>query len=167
MTHAKMTRDSFHVQRADADGIPGGNEPVPLPVVEHQGKLCVQHLEHVQAMLPVEGQEDLAIRPAVEHIALLLQGFLQGAEPVQLPVAHHRDPAQDEGLHPCLLQAHNGQPVEEQVPRGGLQGPGHIRSPGFGLLKAQLQLLQENVLTRVPHNGTHKKAPPNVLRSAS
>ena len=60
-------------QRADADGVPGGDEGVRLVVVDDHGELGVQFREHVQAILPVQGQDDLAVAAALEFVALLRQ----------------------------------------------------------------------------------------------
>ncbi len=60
-------------QRADADGVPGGDEGVRLVVVDDHGELGVQLREHVQAILPVQGQDDLAVAAALEFVALLRQ----------------------------------------------------------------------------------------------
>ena len=60
-------------QGADADGVPGGDEGVRLVVVDDHGELGVQLGEHVQAILPVQGQDDLAVAAALEFVALLRQ----------------------------------------------------------------------------------------------
>lgn len=39
----------------DANGVPGGNVFVRLPIVEDQGELRVQPGKHVQPVLPVHG----------------------------------------------------------------------------------------------------------------
>ena len=39
-------------------------------VVEDQREFCVQHGEHVRAVFPVHGQQYLAVRTALEGIAL-------------------------------------------------------------------------------------------------
>ena len=41
------------VQRPDADGVPGGNEL--LAVIQDQGKFRVQVLEHLHALLLIQG----------------------------------------------------------------------------------------------------------------
>ena len=46
----------------DANGVPGGNVFVRLPIVEDQGELRVQPGKHVQPVLPVHGQQE-AIKP--------------------------------------------------------------------------------------------------------
>ena len=49
------------VQRADADGVPGGNQLLLCAVIDDQGKLRIQHAEHVGAVLPVQRQQQLAV----------------------------------------------------------------------------------------------------------
>ena len=122
-------------QRADADGVPGGDELAGGAVVEDEGELRVQHGEHVQTMLVVQGQQHLAVAAALERVALLHQLPLQRAEAVDLPVAHHIVPAQLERLHARLRQTHDGQPLEAQVAGGRLDDAGHVGAPGVGTLK--------------------------------
>ena len=48
-------------QRADANGVAGSDEQLFAAVVQNHGKLGVQMLEHVQAVLVVQRQDDLAV----------------------------------------------------------------------------------------------------------
>ena len=56
------------VQGADADGVPGGNEGIPLRVVEDAGKFRVQHGKHIGAVLFIQRQQNLAVGVAVEGV---------------------------------------------------------------------------------------------------
>ena len=87
------------VKRADADGVAGGDKYLPLRVVQDQGKLRVQHPEHIRAVLPVQGQQHLTVGLALERIALLLQLPLQLLKAIDLAVADHIASVQLEGLH--------------------------------------------------------------------
>ena len=115
------------VQRADADGIPGGQEASGASVVEDQGKFRVQHDEHVCAVFLVEGQQDLAVAVAVKDIAFVLQSLFHRAEAVQFPVADHGIPVQGKGLHSLFCKAHDGKALESQKPVPGVHDPCVVR----------------------------------------
>ena len=144
-------------QGTDADGVPGGDEGIRPPVVEDQGEFRVQPGEHLQAVLPVEGQQNLAVAAALKRVAPLLKLPLQRPEAVDFPVAHQIVPAQPEGLHPLRGQAHDGQPVEAEPPCWGFHNAGHIRPPGFRARKEGMKLLPRDVLFLKTHNRTHNK----------
>ena len=154
------------IQRADADGIPGGNELAGFPIVQDQGELCVQHLEHFQTIFFVQGQQNLAVGIALKCV-LFFQPFFQRPETVQLAVADHAASIPFKGLHARLVQAHNGQPVEAQIAAGDLRHPGHIRPPGQGTVKMFLQRLYRDRLAFHTKNRTHKKAPPKFPAASS
>ena len=141
------------VQRPDADGVPGGNEL--LAVIQDQGKFRVQVPEHLHALLLIQGQQDLAVGLALEGIALSDQLFFYGPEAVNFAVAYHRSVPPEEGLHACLRQAHDGQPVEAQkAPRQG-QHPGLVRPPGHGAVKIRPNGFGSEFISKIADNGTH------------
>ena len=144
------------VQGPDADGVPGGDEIVLFGVVDDEGELCVQLGEHVQAVLFVQGQQDLAVAAALELVAFFRQLPLQGAEAVDLAVADHVAAVQRKGLHARLCQAHDGQPVEAQPAGRGLDDPGHVRPPGAGPVKEGQQLFFRVGLSGKSHDRAHK-----------
>ena len=88
------------IQGPYAEGVPGGDELVPLPVVEDQGELRVQLPEHGRALFPVKGQQHLAVAAAVKGVALRFQLLPELLKAVDLPVAHQGVLPQPEGLHP-------------------------------------------------------------------
>ena len=145
------------VERADANRVPGGNEPSRLPIVENAGELGVQHGKHVHSVLPVHGQQDLAIRAALEGIALGRQSCPQPPKAVYLAVADAAATVQREGLHPLGVEAHNGQPVKAQqaLSRGGK--PGVVRPPGLGLPKGRFHTGKVGRRTAVTDDRTHSK----------
>ena len=143
------------VQRADADGIPGGQEASGASVVEDQGKFRVQHGEHVCAVFLVEGQQDLAVAAAVKDIAFVLQSFFHRAEAVQLPVADHGIPMQGEGLHPFPGKAHDGKPLEAQKAVPGVYDPRIVRPTGDGTGQALLKSFSVCAVRTVSHDRTH------------
>ena len=56
-------------QRTDADGVAGGNEPVLAGIVHDQRKLGVHVAEHIQPVLVVQRQQDLAVAVGAELVA--------------------------------------------------------------------------------------------------
>src|SRR5699024_7189852 len=75
------------IEGADADGVARGDVLVRLPVVEHEGKLGVEHGEHLGPVFAVKGEQDLAVAVRREGIAELLETALEGTETVDLAVA--------------------------------------------------------------------------------
>ena len=126
------------VEGPDADGVPGGDELSCLPVIEDTGELRVQHGEHICAMLPVQGQEDLTVRAAAEGVPLFLQRLLPPLKAVDLAVAHGPAPLQPEGLHPLRGQAHDGQAVEAQQALPRLDHTAVVGAPAAGAVESGL-----------------------------
>ena len=144
-------------QGPDADGVSGGDEGISFPVVDNQSELRVQPGEHLQAVLPVERQQNLAVAAALEGVALLLELPLQGPEAVNLAVAHQAVRPQPEGLHALRRQAHDGQPVEAEPAGRGLHDTGHVGSPGNRAVEKGLELLPGNFLLFKSHDRAHKR----------
>ena len=140
------------VQGADADGVPGRQPGAGPAVIEDQGKFRVQQGEHLHAVFPPQGDQDLAVAAALEGPAPLLQGRLHGPE----AVADQGAAVPLEGLHPRLAQSHDAQPVEEQRPAGGLDGPALIRPPALQAGEMPLQLGSADILPCVSHDRAHK-----------
>ena len=91
------------VERADADGVAGGDIAFRVSVVQDQRKFRVQHPEHLHTVLLIQREQDLAIGAALEGVALLLQCLPDPFESVDLTVADHIAVTQLEGLHPLRL----------------------------------------------------------------
>ena len=123
------------VQWADADGVTGGNQLPRCPVIENHGKLCIQHPKHIRAVLPVQGQQQLAIGLTLEGIPLLFQLLFQQTEAIQFPIAHHRIPEGRKRLHSVFIQPHDGEAVETQKAITQIQDAGHVRASGNGSFK--------------------------------
>ena len=133
----------------DADGVPGSDDLAGLGVADKAGKFCVQMAEHLHAVLPVEGQEDLTVAAAAEGVAQILQLFFHLAEAVQLAVAQRPAAVPGKGLHAVVGKTHNGQAVEAQQAEGGLHHPAVVRSPVLGTGQIALKLLFGHVLTQI------------------
>ena len=150
-------------ERTDADGVPGGDEGVGHGIVDDESKLRVQPGKHGKAVLMEHGQKDLAVTVAVEGI-LARQLPANGPEAVELAVAHHIVPVQGERLHAVLGKVHDGQPVEAQVARRRLHNAAHVGPAGAGTGKVGQDLLAGAGLLGKAHDGTHKKAPPDIKK---
>ena len=59
-------------QRPDADGVAGGDEPILAGIVQDQSKLGVHVAEHIQSVLVVQRQQDLAVAVRAELVATAL-----------------------------------------------------------------------------------------------
>ena len=130
------------VQRADADGIPGRDQPAALPVIQDQGKLRVQLCKHAEPVFPVQRQQQLAVGIAREGIALRLQLPALGPPAVELAVADQLVLPAGEGLHAPLVQAHDGEAVKTEQSRARRLDPGGVRPPGSGAVKKRTDLLR-------------------------
>ena len=149
------------IEGADADGVARGDVLVLLPVVEHEGKLGVEHGEHLGPVFAVKGEQDLAVAVRREGIAELLETALEGTETVDLAVADELILAHGKGLHARRVQAHDGQAVEGHVTGRGALDAAHIRPARDGAIKAVEHLFIVDFLGRTAENGTHD-SPPNV-----
>ena len=149
----------------DANGVPGCDEIIPLGIVDDEGELRVQPGKHVQPVLPVHGQQELAVAAAAEGVAPLLQLCALPPPAVELPVAHHLVRPQGEGLHPTLVQPHNGQTAKAQPAGGGFRHPGHVRAPGIGPVQTGQDLFPPPGLLGKSHDHAHRKHLQKCLRS--
>ena len=143
------------VQRADADGVAGGDELLRLAVIEDQSILRVQHSEHVHAIFLVQRQKYLAIGTAAEGIALFQQLGLAFLVAVDLAVADHIAVAQAEGLHPLRRQAHDGQTVKAQQTVAGIHDPAVVGAAGNGLHEAVGKGGDVSAGVTIPNDRTH------------
>ena len=139
------------VQRPDADGVTGRHKAAGLGVEKNQGKLSVQHGEHIHAVLLVEGQQHLAVGFA-DKVMGLAQLRLELVKAVDFPVADHIAAVQLKGLHPFRVQAHDGQPVKAQQAFTGVHNAGVVRPPGFGCLKMLLENVEGDTAATVTHD---------------
>jgi hypothetical protein len=110
------------------------------------------------------GEQDLAVGAAFELVALR-EPAADGAEAVDLAVAHHSVSVQLKGLHPRLGEAHDGQAVEAQIAGFRLDDAGHVGPAGFRAVEKDAQLLRAQVLAGKTHDGTHKISTSGLLPS--
>ena len=129
-----------------------GYKHIPTQSVSEDAKMRTAAM---YALLLIQGQQDLAVGIALEGVALSDQLFFYGPEAVNFAVAYHRSVPPEEGLHACLRQAHDGQPVEAQkAPRQG-QHPGLVRPPGHGAVKIRPNGFGSEFFSKIADNGTH------------
>ncbi|MPM71373.1 hypothetical protein SDC9_118338 [bioreactor metagenome] len=126
-------------QGADADGVPGGNQRVGCAVVDNQGKLRVQPRKHGQPVFMEHGKQNFAVAAALKRIPLR-QLFADGAKAVDFAVAHRLIPLKLKGLHPRLVQAHDGQAVKAEIAGLRLGNAAHVRAPVHGAVKVRFHL---------------------------
>ena len=101
-------------QRADTDGVTRSDQPFFAAVVQNHGELGIQMIEHIQAVLVIQRQDDLAVRIRLKGVAISFQLFFDRAEAIQFAVADNTVVAAEEGLHAFRGQTHNGQTAKAQ-----------------------------------------------------
>ena len=152
--HAAVLRPAVK-QGPDADGVPGGKVSAGFSVIEDQGKLRVQHPEHLRAVLPVKGEQDLAVGLAQKGIPLLFQPGPNFPEAVNFPVADQMIPAQGKGLHALRLEPHDRQAVKAQPSLSCINNAGVVRTAGSGPDEPFLKARQRKPGAAISHDGTH------------
>ena len=142
-------------QRTDADGIAGRDEPFFAAVIKDHGELGVQMPEHIQAILVVKGQNDLAVGVRLEGITVRLQFLLDGAEAVKLAVAHHAVIATEEGLHPFRRQAHDGKAAKADKAELGLGHTLVVGTAGCGAQQILGEFFLGQIMSGIAQNTAH------------
>ena len=112
-------------------------------------------LEHIEAVLVVKGQDDLAVRVRGEGVAFRLQFLFDGTEAVQLAVAGHAVRAPEKGLHALRRQAHDGQPAEAQQAELGLADPLVVRPAGGGTQQILGESFLGQIMPGIAHDAAH------------
>ena len=147
------------VQRPDADGVTGGDIAAGSCVKEDEGKLRIQHGEHIRAVFFVQGQQHLAVGAAGKGIALGGELRLELLKAIDLAVAHQVFAVQLKGLHTLAAQAHDGQAVKAHEAHAGVNDAAVVRPPGFGGVKMLLELFKTEAAAAVTHYRTHNISP--------
>ena len=155
------------VQRPDADGVARGDQNVPLAVVEDQGELGVEPLEHPETVLLVEREQQLAVRAAGEGIALRLQRPALRAPAVELAVADDLVLPAREGLHALVVQAHDREAVEAEKPAARALDARVVRTARLRPVKVRPDLLGAEARGEKTHNAAHEKSTSEYYRSSS
>ena len=116
------------IKRADPDGVPGGDQPSALPVVQDQSKFRVQLIKHAEPVFLIQRQQQLTVGIAGKGIALRLELTPFGPPSVELAVAHQLAFPAGEGLHAPLIQPHDGEAVKAEQSRPDRFDPGVVRT---------------------------------------
>ncbi len=133
-------RSKTIVQRSDAEGIPGGDDPA-IGSEQDARIFRIQHDKHVCAVFFKHRQQDLAVGVRREGVSLFFQLILQGAETVNLSIAHRQGAIQFKGLHSLGSEAHDGQALKSQDPGVIGDDPHVIGSAGNSGLQSLFQVL--------------------------
>ena len=149
-------------QRADADGVAGCDEAVLAGIVEDEGELGVQMAEHVEAVLIIKRQQDLAVAVGLELVAPALQNLFFKAEAVQLAVADHTVGSAVERLHAFGRQAHDGQSAKAHQAERPFHDPLVVRAAHHGAQQIILELGGTQIVPGVTHYTTHISYPSQV-----
>ena len=111
--------------------------------------------EHLQPVLVIQRQDDLAVGIRFKGIALGLQLRLDGTEPVQLAVADHAVRAAEEGLHALRRQPHDGQTAKAQQAELRLGHPLVVRPAGGGTHQIFGKFFLGQIMSRIAQHTTH------------
>ena len=117
------------IERPDPDRISCGNILPGLSVIEHTGKLGIQHGKHIRPVLSVQREQDFTVAVAPERIALLLKLRLQCRKAIDLAVADDIAAVQFERLHAGWRESHDGKPVKSEQAVSRVDDPAVVRSP--------------------------------------
>ena len=117
------------IQRANADGVTGGDKLLLPAVVENAGKLRIQLSKHADAVFFIHGQQHFAVGLAGKGV-VLGQFLFKLFKAVNLAVADHPAAVQAEGLHSFRVKPHDGQSVKAEYPLPHVNDAGIVRASG-------------------------------------
>ena len=143
------------IERPNTDGVSGGDKLLAFAVKQDQRKFCIQQLEHLRTVFPVERQKDLAIGAALESIAFRLQLCFTRFIAVYFAVADHITAIQCKRLHPFRRKPHNGKPMETQQTVTGIDDTAVIRAAGNGFHEAVRKSGNVSAVVAISHDITH------------
>ena len=132
------------MERANADRIAGSDQAVRLAVIDDHRELRIEMAEHINTVLLIHRKDDLAVRCALQLIALRDELRAERTEVIELSVADNRLLSDMEWLHTLLIQAHDGQSLKSEPAVSGLFKTHHVRSAGRRLLKCFLRIIFRN-----------------------
>ncbi len=122
------------VERLDAVGITGQEQPLARLVPDGQGEHAPQALQHVPSLQGIEVQQGLGVGTGAEAHALALQVRAQGREIIDLAVVgdDQAPVGAGHGLGRAVGRIDDGQPpvAEAAATVAGPPGSGSVRAPG-------------------------------------
>ena len=146
-------------QRTDADGVAGGDEPVLAGIVHDKRELGVHVAEHIQTVLIVQRQQDLAVAVGLELVAAALEDLFLKAEAVQFAVAHHTVGTAVEGLHAFRRQAHDGKAAKTHQTERPFHHTLVVRAAHDRAQQVFLEFGGTQIVPGIAHNTTHISYP--------
>ena len=139
------------VKRSDTDRISCGDILACLCVINYHGELGVKHLEHIHAVLTVHGENNLAVRAALECI-FLAELFLCFFKSVKLAVAYCIASVQLKGLHSVGSQSHNRKTVKAEKSLARINDTAVVGTSGYRLVKSFFKFCKIVTGVAVTHN---------------
>ena len=115
--------------------------------------------EHIQTVLVIQRQQDLAVAVGGKLVAPALQDLLLKTEAVELTVADHAVGTAVEGLHPLRGQAHDGKAAKAHQTKRPFHHTLVVRPAHHGAQQILLEFGGTQVVPRVTHNTTHISYP--------
>ena len=146
-------------QWPDADGVAGRDQTILAGIVQNKSKLGVHVAEHVEAILIIERQQDLAVTVGGEFVAPALQDLFFEPEAVQLTVADHAVGPAVERLHSLRRQAHDGKAAKAHQAERPFHHALIVRAARHGAQQVFFEFGGTQVVPRVTHNTTHTSYP--------
>ena len=146
-------------QRTDADGVAGCDEAVLAGIVQDERKFGVHVAEHIEAVLIVERQQDLAVAVGGELVAPALQNLFLEAEAVELAVADHAVGPAVEGLHPLRRQAHDGEASEAHQAERPFHHTLVVRPARDGAHQVFFELVGTHIMPGIAYHTAHISYP--------
>jgi len=115
--------------------------------------------EHVQTVLVVQRQQDLAVAVGLELVAPAFEDLLLKPEAVQFAVAHHAVGTAVERLHALRRQTHDGQTAKAHQAKGAFHHPLVVRAAHHGAQQIFFELGGTQIVPGVAHHTTHISYP--------
>ena len=146
-------------QRTDADGVAGCDEAVFAGIVQDEGEFGVHVAEHIEAVLVIQRQQDLAVAVGGKLVAPALQDFLLKAEAVELTVADHAVGTAVERLHAFRRQAHDGKAAKAHQTERPFHHTLVVRAAHDRAQQVFLEFGGTQIVPGIAHNTTHISYP--------
>ena len=115
--------------------------------------------EHIQTVLIVQRQQDLAVAVRLELVAAALEDLFLKAEAVQLAVAHHTVGTAVERLHAFRRQAHDGKAAKAHQTKRPFHHTLVVRAAHDRAQQVFLEFGGTQIVPGIAHNTTHISYP--------
>ena len=115
--------------------------------------------EHIQTVLVIQRQQDLAVAVGGKLVAPALQDLLLKTEAVELTVADHAVGTAVEGLHPLRGQAHDGKAAKAHQTKRPFHHTLVVRAAHDRAQQVFLEFGDTQIVPGIAHNTTHISYP--------